>query len=87
MARWPKEHRFGILLIECLTALGDIPKRGEAVAELQARIERYRNEAQTELAKRKETKQPENPEPSGYGGLTREQFEERKLRELTNPER
>jgi hypothetical protein len=82
---WPREHRFGIFLIECLTALGETPKRGEAVAELQKRIEHYRIEAQSELAKRAEARKTKKPEPAGDAGQTREQFEERKLRELTNP--
>ncbi len=84
-ARWPREHRFGIFLIECLTALGDISKRGEAVAGLQKQIERYRMEAQAELAKRAEERKTNKPDPAGDGEQTREQFEERKLWELTNP--
>ncbi|MBM3891249.1 MAG: phosphodiesterase, partial [Verrucomicrobia bacterium] len=86
--RWPKEHRFGILLIECLAAVGDLKRRGEAIAELEQRIERYAAEAKTELAKLEEKKKTEpkkEPEHFGYGGDRREQFEERKLRELTHP--
>lgn len=87
--RWPKEHRFGIELIDCLTTLGQTKQRGEAVAELEWRMKRYRAEAKAELAKRAEQKktqpQKEN-EPTGDAGQTREHFEERKLRELAQPQ-
>lgn len=83
--QWPREHRFGILLIECLTALGEIPQRGEAIEKLQERIERYRIEAQAELAKRAGKKDSEKPESADHAGQMREQYEERMLRELLNP--
>ena len=87
--RWPREHRFGTLLIDCLTALLDITKRGEAVAELQQRIEHYRIEAQAALAKRaeeKKTPEKESGDPEAdHRRQMRDQFEERKLRELANP--
>ncbi|HSU53931.1 MAG TPA: alkaline phosphatase family protein [Candidatus Dormibacteraeota bacterium] len=52
--RWPKEHRFGILLIECLGALRQLDRRRAAIEELGRRIERYQAEAKTELAKREQ---------------------------------
>jgi len=89
-ARWPKEHRFGLALIECLAALGEIKLRGQAVADLEQRMEQYRAEAQTELAtleeKKKTEPKEEEKEAPGYGGQTREQFEERKRRELSQPQ-
>ena len=50
--RWPKEHRFGILLIECLGALRQLKRRRVAVEELAKRIEQYQAEAKAELARR-----------------------------------
>jgi len=53
---WPKEHRFGILLIECLAALRQIERRRAAIEELGRRIEKYRAEAKVELARREADK-------------------------------
>jgi hypothetical protein len=50
--RWPKEHRFGILLIECLAGLRQIERRRIAIEELARRIDRYQAEAKEELARR-----------------------------------
>lgn len=80
-ARWPMEHRFGLFYIECLTGLGEIAKRGEAIVELQKRIERYRSEARQTLSKMEA--RPE--QTSDYHQQEREAFEKRRLRELTNP--
>lgn len=79
--RWPAEHRCGLLLIECLTELNEVERRGEAVARLQERIEHHRSAAMEELARRGP------PAASASGGLEfdRAEFERRRLVELTNP--
>src|SRR5258706_11230754 len=43
--RWPKEHRFGILLAECLGPLRQLARRRSVIEELGRRIERYQAEA------------------------------------------
>jgi predicted AlkP superfamily phosphohydrolase/phosphomutase/tetratricopeptide (TPR) repeat protein len=48
--RWPKEHRFGILLVECLGPLRQVERRRSAIEELGRRIELYKAEAEAELA-------------------------------------
>ncbi len=83
--RWPKEHRFGLLLIDCLLPLRQAGRRRVAIEELSRRIERYQLEAKIELARRESERtavaaqapavQPENH---------RAQFEERQLRELAH---
>jgi predicted AlkP superfamily phosphohydrolase/phosphomutase/tetratricopeptide (TPR) repeat protein len=55
--RWPKEHRFGILLVECLAPLRQLDRRRAVIEELGRRIEKYQAEAKAELAKRKEQKE------------------------------
>jgi predicted AlkP superfamily phosphohydrolase/phosphomutase/tetratricopeptide (TPR) repeat protein len=55
-ARWPKEHRFGILLIECLAPLRQIVRRRAVIEELGRRIEKYQAEAKAELEKREAEK-------------------------------
>jgi predicted AlkP superfamily phosphohydrolase/phosphomutase/tetratricopeptide (TPR) repeat protein len=82
--RWPKEHRFGILLVECLLPLRQVVRRRAAIEELSRRLDRYQAEARTELERRRverskyETQEakPEVKQPS------RARFEERQLREL-----
>jgi predicted AlkP superfamily phosphohydrolase/phosphomutase/tetratricopeptide (TPR) repeat protein len=54
--RWPKEHRFGILLIECLAPLRHLERRRAAIEELGRRIEKYQAEAKAELARREAEK-------------------------------
>lgn len=84
--RWPKEHRFGILLIECLAPLRQLDRRRAAIEELAKRIEQYQIEARVELARldaqkaSEERKEPEGGTPAG----PRAQFEERQLRELAH---
>jgi predicted AlkP superfamily phosphohydrolase/phosphomutase/tetratricopeptide (TPR) repeat protein len=82
--RWPNEHRFGILLIECLAALRRLPERRRAIEELERRIDRFQAEAKEELARRDQQKLREQKEDAAPGGdpLTRQLFEERLLREL-----
>jgi predicted AlkP superfamily phosphohydrolase/phosphomutase/tetratricopeptide (TPR) repeat protein len=74
----PKEHRFGILLIECLAELGAVERRRVAIDELDRRIRRYQVEAREELAKREKDK----ASPPADSKPTRAQFELRQLREL-----
>src|SRR5207249_5097798 len=47
--RWPKEHRFGILLVDCLSALRQVGRRRTVIEELGSRIERYQAEAKLAL--------------------------------------
>ncbi len=54
--RWPKEHRFGMLLVECLGPLRQLARRRAAIEELARRIERFQAEAKTELAKLEQQK-------------------------------
>jgi predicted AlkP superfamily phosphohydrolase/phosphomutase/tetratricopeptide (TPR) repeat protein len=54
--RWPKEHRFGILLIECLAPLRQLDRRRAAIEEFCRRIERFQAEAKAELARREAEK-------------------------------
>jgi predicted AlkP superfamily phosphohydrolase/phosphomutase/tetratricopeptide (TPR) repeat protein len=83
-ARWPKEHRFGILLVECLGALRQLARRRIAIEELGGRIERYQSEARMELAQRDEEKAREKKTEASPAGANpeRARFEERQLREL-----
>ncbi|WP_309387781.1 alkaline phosphatase family protein [Cerasicoccus frondis] len=46
---WPKEHRFGIMVVEYLGQLQEAERRGQALDKLQMRIMQYRKEAQIEL--------------------------------------
>ncbi len=71
--RWPKEHRFGILLVECLAPLRQLEQRRAAIEELGRRIEKYQAEAKAELAKRDADKRSlqapaDLPLPKGEGG-------------------
>ncbi|HXP59267.1 MAG TPA: alkaline phosphatase family protein [Dongiaceae bacterium] len=80
--RWPKEHRFGILLVDCLGVLRRVAQRRAAIEELGRRIERYQAQAQAQLAQRpmKQDGQPSGPTPRDED--LRAQFEQRQLREL-----
>jgi len=75
--RWPSEHRFGLLLIDCLLPLRKTERRRAAIQELAGRIERYQAEAKSELDRREEDKDaaPCQENRRGY-------YEERRLREL-----
>jgi predicted AlkP superfamily phosphohydrolase/phosphomutase/tetratricopeptide (TPR) repeat protein len=86
-ARWPKEHRFGILLIECLGPLRRSVERRQAIEQLGRRVEQYQAEAKLELATREEASRSRDKteaEEKPAFGQTREQYEERQLRELAN---
>ena len=54
--RWPKEHRFGILLIECLGPLRELERRRAAIEELARRIEHYQAEAKQTLEAKDKSK-------------------------------
>ncbi len=84
--RWPKEHRFGILLVDCLGALVQVERRRTAIEELGRRIERYQAEAKLELARREEQKAAERKQDKSPadGKHQRRQYEERQLRELAH---
>ncbi len=75
--RWPREHRFGILLLDCLGLLRQFERRREIIEELGRRIEGYQREAKAELARREDADKKEDKRP-------RDQFELRQLRELAH---
>lgn len=82
-ARWPKEHRFGLLLIDCLLPLRQTARRRIAIEELARRVDRYQAEATAELARREEQKSATNPNATPEQEReSRARFEERQLREL-----
>ena len=84
--RWPKEHRFGLLLIDALEPLGQVARRRAALEEMVVRIARYQKEATEELARRdaeKKSKPDEDEaDPTDAAGK-RERYELRGLRELS----
>jgi predicted AlkP superfamily phosphohydrolase/phosphomutase/tetratricopeptide (TPR) repeat protein len=63
--RWPKEHRFGILLVECLGSLGQLTRRRAVIEELGRRIERYQAEAREELARLENNRKSQSGEAPG----------------------
>jgi predicted AlkP superfamily phosphohydrolase/phosphomutase/tetratricopeptide (TPR) repeat protein len=83
--RWPKEHRFGILLIDCLGTLRQLSRRRASIEELGRRLDRYQAEAISELARCKEKPQDDvnDVQAGGAGFQARQQYEERSLRELS----
>jgi predicted AlkP superfamily phosphohydrolase/phosphomutase/tetratricopeptide (TPR) repeat protein len=85
--RWPSEHRFGLLLLDCLPPLGQLTRRRAAIEELANRIERYQNEAKAELERREKEKAaaPESTDASLDQKNRRAEFELRRLRELSLP--
>jgi len=84
---WPKEHRFGLLLLDCLAPLGQLTRRRAAIQELAVRIERYAAEAKIELAQReKEEGDAAVSENAAFDKKDRRaQFELHHLRELCLP--
>jgi predicted AlkP superfamily phosphohydrolase/phosphomutase/tetratricopeptide (TPR) repeat protein len=82
--RWPKEHRFGILLIECLAPLRQLDRRRVAIEELGRRIEKYQAEAKVEFARREAEKSSQENQEKDIPAKRRAQFEERQLRELAH---
>jgi len=83
--RWPREHRFGMLLIDCLGPLGETVRRRAMIEDLGRRIEKYQTEAQAELARRAEQEKEESNEGQKVREENRRaQFEERRLRELAH---
>lgn len=84
-ARWPKEHRFGLLLADALEPLRRVERRREVIEELASRVSRYQQEATEELARRDAQKVAAKLEgiETGGVGVKREAYELRCLRELT----
>jgi predicted AlkP superfamily phosphohydrolase/phosphomutase/tetratricopeptide (TPR) repeat protein len=81
--RWPQEHRFGILLIECLLLLRQTTRRRAAIEELARRLERYQTKAKEELARREGARAGEKSvEANAPEENRRTRFEERRWREL-----
>lgn len=83
-SRWPKEHRFGLLLVDCLGPIGQLARRRTVIEELGRRIHRYQEEAKAELARREtppsvRTIDAAAPDPAAR----RRHFEDRQLRELS----
>jgi tetratricopeptide (TPR) repeat protein len=83
--RWPDEHRFGILLIDCLALAGQVAERRQAIEELERRMDRYRAEAQAELEQRRQemSKKSESADQPSESEKKRRSFELRKLNEQT----
>ena len=84
--RWPKEHRFGLLLIDALEPLRQVTRRREAIEELARRVVRYQKEATEELSRRGALNDADEETDEGEPQnriSKREQFERRFLRELT----
>lgn len=83
--RWPQEHRFGTLLIDCLLPLRQVARRRAAIEALARRIDQYQIEAKAELAQREAQRESESsvgenaPEEN-----RRTRYQERRLRELAH---
>jgi predicted AlkP superfamily phosphohydrolase/phosphomutase/tetratricopeptide (TPR) repeat protein len=63
--RWPREHRFGILLLDCLGPLRQVTRRRAVIEELGRRIEQYKIEAKAELEHLESKCRVTPPLPSG----------------------
>ena len=83
--RWPKEHRFGLLLIEALLPLREVSRRRTVIEELARRMERYQAEAKIELlqCEQSQPKPPTGDSPDRNIDR-RAHFEEKRLRELAH---
>ena len=83
--RWPQEHRFGTLLVDCLGPLGQVARRRTVIEELGRRIDRYQAEAIAQLARSDGQRTGRQPGEGSLNGAQqrRLQFEERQLRELS----
>lgn len=84
--RWPREHRFGLLLVDCLAPLRQVVKRRSAIEELSRRIEHYQAEAQAELARRAEEKvvEPKPEDVHADARKRRARYLERQWQELAH---
>jgi predicted AlkP superfamily phosphohydrolase/phosphomutase/tetratricopeptide (TPR) repeat protein len=83
--RWPQEHRFGTLLIDCLLPLRQIGRRRVAIEELARRIDQYQIEAKADLSRREAQRESENSAPENAPEENRRtRFQERRLRELAH---
>jgi predicted Zn-dependent protease len=67
--RWPREHRFGILLIDCLGALRQVARRRVAIEELARRVDKFQAEAEAEL-ERREAEKAKSAEKSSASAAT-----------------
>ncbi len=83
---WPMEHRFGLLLLDCLTPLGQVNRRRSVLEELARRMEKYQITAQAELARRAEQNVAAKTAdaPPDENAKQRERFEERRWQELAH---
>src|SRR4029077_8033056 len=86
--RWPNEHRFGILLVDCLGALRQVSRRRTVIEELGRLIQQCQAEAEVELAKPERERENRGEVAAGQPTKTqaefRVRFEERRLRELAH---
>lgn len=82
--RWQDEHRFGLLVIDCLEATRQLEERRQAIQELDRRLVRYRKQAHAELKQRRDARETvsDDGKASPAAGDKREQFERRRLSEL-----
>jgi predicted AlkP superfamily phosphohydrolase/phosphomutase/tetratricopeptide (TPR) repeat protein len=90
-AAWPREHRFGILLVDCLAELGNVERRRTVIEQLALKIEKYQREAAAELARKQTSARASEKDPPSLSAVqqtkdleARSRFEERHLRELAN---
>lgn len=61
-ARWPREHRFGLLLLHCLEMLGQVADRRAALERLGGNYQEFAREAAQELKQLKEKLEAAAPE-------------------------
>ncbi len=82
--RWPREHRFGLLLVDCLAPLRQVGKRRSVIEALARRIEHYQTKAKAELARRAEPQagEPVSEADPADARKKRARFEERQWQEL-----
>lgn len=64
-ARWPKEHRFGLLLLHCHESLGQVAERRAALEKLGNNYEQFAREAGEELKQLQEKVEQAKAEAAG----------------------
>lgn len=84
-ARWPQEHRFGQLLLHCLSLTNQKEQRRKVLDQLETNINQFAAEAKTQLSELREKRtraltQPEDP--SVKNKPEREEWEQRRIRKL-----
>lgn len=83
---WPREHRFGLHLIDYYGRINYVRQRREALEELRLRSERFAAEAKLELAAMSAgNDEYDDPVLSRSPAAKRKQFERRRLLELQCP--